>query len=217
MKRERPTSVLVIAILQFVFGGLGLFCLSCVGVFEAAGGNKMFTPQPQVQGQAKQPVDVANEMEEFVQKKHPHYTAEKYADIGVGMLLSLLMIVSGFGLLRLAPWGRSLAIFYAFLSLIHSVVSVAYTLTFTLPAMREFVDMRRPNLKAEEQAMLDLGVNGNYVGVFLTVIFSVFPIVVLIIMFRGNVKAAFAGDSARSRPASVDDYADESWGQGDQP
>jgi hypothetical protein len=103
MKRERPASVLVLAILQIVFGSLCFMLTTCGGVAQFAGGNKMFKPA-QAQGAPKD--DPEEKLEKLMEQKVPAYKAVQVAQLGLGILLSVALLVSGIGLLKLRPLQR---------------------------------------------------------------------------------------------------------------
>jgi hypothetical protein len=216
MKRERPTSVLVLAILQIVFGSLCFLLTTCGGAFQLASANKMFKPPP---GQGALKEDPEEKLEKLMEQKVPVYKSIQVAQLGLGLVLSVALVVSGIGLLKLRPWARTLALAYAVISILETICSIVYELLFAMPVLREFVagERARPGLKAEEKMVFDMmEIVGNF-AVFAPLIILIFPIVVLIILLRPNVRAAFSDLPRDPVPGEADDYADEGWPRGNEP
>ena len=88
---QAPTSVTVFGILNIVFGLLGLFgtAFSAVALFAAGGNNPFLVNQP------------------------PLVMTWMQFSIVLGGVASVVLLISGVGLLRLRPWGRTMAIGYA--------------------------------------------------------------------------------------------------------
>ena len=207
MRPNRPTSVLVIAILHFVFGGFGLVCAASTGAMQLAG-SKGFMAGMQ---DAKQ-VKAQEETEKALQEKLPHAKAVETAETGISLALSLMMIVSGIGLLKMAPWGRSLSIGYALVSILVKILGAVYAFTFTVPVMKELlpkqIAAQAGNQPGEQQAaemaqkFAEMALNLTPIIVLLTMIY---PAVVLVIMFRPKVTAAFRGEMPSPQ---IEDYYD---------
>jgi hypothetical protein len=215
MKRERPASVLVLAILQIVFGSLCFMLTTCGGVVQFAGGNKMFKPPP---GQGAPKDDPEEKLEKLMEQKVPAYKAVQVAQLGLGILLSVALLVSGIGLLKLRPWARTLALVYAVVSILETIGSIIYESLFTMPILKEFVagERARPGLTPDEKMGYDMmEMIGNF-AVFAPLIIVIFPIVVLIILLRPSVRAAFSDAPREPVPGEPEDYADGGWGRGDE-
>jgi hypothetical protein len=73
MKPKRPAVVLVFAILQLSFGGLGFLCMGCGGAMQLSGIQKQFQQFPQPGGRP----NLGLEMEEFLQRKKTFITKLK--------------------------------------------------------------------------------------------------------------------------------------------
>src|SRR5712692_7230804 len=101
MSSKRPTSVTVIAILHFIFGGLGI----CLALFQLSGAADSLS-QSVTPGRGQQQVS-AEALENYVQRKNPNYKFYQVGQTGFDLALSLLMIVSGVGVLRVQAWGRN--------------------------------------------------------------------------------------------------------------
>jgi hypothetical protein len=208
MQQNRPTSVTVIAILQFVFGGLGLLMGICGGGYQFAGGNKMFATAPQ----AAQNQQIQTQMEDFLKEKVPSAKPVQYATMALDLILCLIMIASGVGLLKLQPWGRMLAIVYAIFSILLKLFGAIYGFLFSIPAVTEFLE-KTPAQNPQEAMVFNVMKATLYVTPFLSLVFIVYPLIVLIIMMRPSIAAAFrAGpidDSFDDREESPGTYPDD--------
>jgi hypothetical protein len=191
--RNTPASITVIAILHFVFGGLGVLGGVCGGAMQIGGGGKMFNFGLSGQ-QAAQQQQLQEDMERAMESA-PGAQAVQYGTIGFDLIISLTMIVSAVGLLKMRPWGRHLSILYAMMSIGLKLFVVVYAVAFTIPALNNFLDSRPPSGQAEQMAftMIRVIVIGAPV---LQLLFMIYPIIVLIIMFRPGLAAAFRGEAA---------------------
>jgi hypothetical protein len=206
MTRQRPASILVIAILQFVFGGLGLLC----GLYTAAQlavGNQLFTfgantPQAQQQEQFQE------QLEKSMLEKDPYVKQVQYGTTGVELFLSLMMIASGIGLLKMQSWGRLLCLVYSVLSISLKVFTAVYTLLFTVPAIKEFAQSLAA--KGPQEAMMAKFIQFSaYAGVAWPSVTVVYPLVVLVIMLLPPTRAAFRGERVARPEEEPPDYRDE--------
>ena len=77
----------------------------------------------------------------------------------MGWVLSIAMIVSGLGLLKMQGWARALAILYAIVSLLHKIVVAVYTLAFLNPASQEALQQ----ISAEDRKALEVITNFAFV------------------------------------------------------
>ena len=195
--RQIPVVVTVIAVLHFVFGGLGLVGDLCAGGMLLAGGGNMFAGFGG--GQTPQQQQFQDEMQKATESG-PAYKVVQYGQIVLDLVVSLTMIISGIGLLQLRPWGRHLSIVYALLSIALKLFGVVYTLAFTLPAINEFLRSHQPS-GPEEQMFLSFMRIFSLFPPILGLVFMIYPIAVLVIMFRPSIAAAFRGEESESDPA----------------
>jgi hypothetical protein len=199
MAVNRPTMVLVVGILQIVFGAMGLMCDLVGGVTLATtGGTGQFnmggnTPQ------ARRQVEMQQHMERVREEKEPYYKQVAFANLGVSVTLSLMMLLSGIGLVRVEAWGRSLGIGYAVLSLLTKVLTVLYAAAFTVPAMQE-VARTLPRQTQEEQIMATTIGATSYIALGIPLLLAVYPAVILFLLCRPAVVEAFGEGAADARP-----------------
>jgi hypothetical protein len=200
MPPKRPVAVVVIAVFQVVFGLLSLasYAVTLAGLDKAiASAGQARTPaQPGLSI-----LDVENRLTEKVPSYAPVQQVLAWAETGV----SLLMIVSGAGLLLLQPWGRLLAVGYALLSIVVTVAYLAWYLTLVAPAVTAF-GKELAATGGEQAEAMGILVPVMYVGgPVLASLSVVYPIAVLVVLHRPRVRAAFAGEPV---PAEPEDYRD---------
>jgi hypothetical protein len=190
MPRKRPTAVLVVAILGLIGGSLDLL-VTLFTAFQLAGGTTGFAmPGAAQPGGAKGPQELANRMTKQLEEAVPAQKIITPVTLGVSLVLDLLLLAGGIGLLNMKRWGRSAYLVYAPLSIISRLFGVVFELVFVVPAMSAIVQQevqRDPNLRAIGSVM-EMGL---VVGLLLGSLFIAFPIVVLIILLRPSIAAAF--------------------------
>jgi hypothetical protein len=186
MQRRRPTSVLVIAIFQLVFGGLGMVCGACALVGAAAGDGQQF----QMPGAPKDPDQ--EKLEKLIQQvEDKDVPGKKAFDIGdqvVNWVLAIALIASGIGLLKMQSWARALAIIYAIVSVLEKIVGLIYTFAFINPALREALQQMPAEDRTKVEPFVTLGIVGGPVILF---VMMIYPVIVLIVMLLPSVARAF--------------------------
>jgi hypothetical protein len=210
MRRHRPTSVLVVAILHLVGGGLSLlFGLCGLGRQVVSQGNPvMFQRGPQGPEQKKRLQEFQKALQAHLDRELPYNRTVKYINTGNSYLLDVMLISAGIGLLYLQPWARTLSLVYAVLSLLAKVITIG-TVSVTWPVLSAFVERQArgdPNLTRISLAMQITEV----IMIGLLVIVAIYPIAVLIVLTRPSVKAAFK----RKRAPAIDSEAEERWEEG---
>ena len=197
MPKPRPALVTVVAVLHFVFGGLGLLCQTTNGILQVSGvGEKfstMFQPASNVQAdpQMKKQMEMQEKMQKAI-KDVPGAQAKLWADLGQDTVLSACLIVAGIGLLQMRPWGRTLSLFYAVLSILYKIGSIVYAAVYLLPAMQAL----GKELSGDDPVSKFMGFTmqfSPYVGMGMLVGQMIYPIFVLIAMLVPSVVAAFRG------------------------
>ena len=141
MPKPRPALVTVVAVLHFVFGGLGLLCQTTNGILQVSGAaekfSTMFQPSSNVQAdpQMKKQMEMQEKMQKAI-KDVPGAQAKLWADLVQDTLLSICLIVAGVGLLQMRSWARILSLLYAVLSILYKIGSIVYAALYFLPAMQ---------------------------------------------------------------------------------
>jgi hypothetical protein len=192
--RKPPTAVYVLAILHLVGGGLGLLGALGTGAMLAVSVSKMAAGPPPALGQPiKDPNQLTADMMRYVDAHVPGYKAEIFAAVALDLVLSILLLAAGVGLLNMRPWARTLSLVYAPLSIAYHLFGLVYGLIFVMPVTREFLQAAAQKNPQLGPAVMG-GEVGGYMGVFVGAAVIIYPIVVLVIMLRPSIAAAFRGE-----------------------
>ena len=105
----------------------------------------------------------------------------------IGFLASLVLIVSGIGLLYMRTWGRNLSIAYSIYAIIGSVVGVVIQWMFVMQPMLDRIGAPEDSAAAG----VLVGAVGSIIG---TCIGLLYPVILWYFMTRPHVVAAFSGE-----------------------
>lgn len=170
----RPASVMVFGILNLVLGALGI----CGNAFGAIA---LFV---------KFPAQGPNPMLELMQTSTA-YRAMTIVLLGLGLIGTIMLIISGVGLLKFKPYGRSLAVVYGFYTIATVIIgTVVNTFVVTMPMWAKLESMPPGPEKAGLIAGLVSGVVGSCFG-------FIYPCLLLFFMTRKNVVDALRADGAK--------------------
>ena len=200
MPQKRPLAVVVIAVLQLVFGvpALGNYALSLAGADQAVASLGQVNPSGQ---QRLTLLDVEKHLQENV----PGYAAVQRGGDGVETVVALSMIASGIGLLLFRPWGRVLALVYAVVSIVITVAYLGWYLAAVAPAVVAFGREIAATGGQDAQAM-GAAIPVLYIGApILMSLSAAYPVAVLVVLLRRPVRAAFRGEAVAEGP---EDYRD---------
>jgi len=205
MQSKRPTSVLVIAIFHFVLGGLGLLG----GLFGLASNVFVYaqssTPAPAPA--ATRPVGPAGitvaAQNQFLNARLPYWKEIGLVFNLLDFAISVLMIVAGVGLVQMKPWGRTCSFVYGGVSIVSQIGRLIFTVGFFLPAMSDFYDSLASPGAGLPPGFTNIMKYALIGGVAVSLLGFVYPIVVLIVLSRRSVRAAFSG-----APTGAEDEAD---------
>jgi hypothetical protein len=184
----KPASITVIAVLQLVFGGIGIFLDICGGVMALSGAQNWMMPTatgPNAANMKRMQEDIQKTMDSV-----PASHAVQIGNFGADFAISIIMIMSGVGLLRLRPWGRLLSIVYAVASIALKIFGAVYAMAFTIPAINGYLNSHNATAPEEQFAFSIMRMTAILPLIF-QLVFMIYPIIVLIIMFRPAVAAAF--------------------------
>jgi hypothetical protein len=170
MGPQASGGVKAIGIISIVLGALCSICV-CVGVMMSLG------PQPQPQPQPTPGLQAFQDDSQVIVKKIQPIGIP--ASI-VNEIMSLFLIITGIGTLKLARWGRTMGMIYAGLEIGRALILAIVYAMMLLPI--------RSQLTSGGGTALLFGV------IFLGPVFSsIYPLVLLYFYTRPNVKAQFAG------------------------
>ncbi len=163
---QRPISVLVLGILNIVLGGLGILSLLLMIPLQrlsqhAAAGNPVLK----------------------LMQENANYALFMKVSMLLGIIASVVLLLAGVGLLQVKPWARYLSIGYAVYGIIAAIVGAVANVVFLSPLVEQ---ASRMPMNAERGAMIGSMVGGTIGGC----VSVVYPVILLIFMFRANVKAA---------------------------
>lgn len=205
MNRERPTAVLVMAILNFVMGGLGLLVFLCCGL-----GTLLFTSlmldfvskaaPPPTQG-GPNPADLTKVFDQI-----PGY----YAVMGTHSVLCaglcVVVIVGGMGLLQMQNWGRYSSVAASVLFIILSLINLIYTVAIVQPGVERWQRDFAAKMGAGPMPVSSASSTMNIVmAIFGFLLYIAYPVALIVVMFLPHVSAAFAGTAP---PGGAPDYDD---------
>jgi hypothetical protein len=164
----RPTSLLVLGILNIVFGVLGL-------CGTAASSAMFFVEMPQDPGMPNPALELI--------RSDSTYRLIMQTMIVLGCLASLALLVGGIGLLLVKAWGRTLSIGYAWYAIVAVVAGLLVNWLYLLQPMLS---------QGEAGGLGQAAAIGGAVGGMISGCFSViYPVMLLIFMYRPAVRAAF--------------------------
>jgi hypothetical protein len=107
-------------------------------------------------------------------------------------LLTLLLCVAGFGLLKARAYGRTLSLFYAALSIFTKIYLAALAIIYIAPELQKFTASLQELVQEKDQSPMgeEMGLLNTVIN---TLLFCVYPILVLIFMNRKQVRDCLRG------------------------
>ncbi len=108
------------------------------------------------------------------------WTIYQPVSMGLGFVLSVLLVVCGIGLVQRREWGRKLALFYGFTQFVLAPVGAAVVLVVMLP----IVDQVQPGV---ERVSVIGGIIGGIIGALIGLTYAV---LLVIFMTRERTRAA---------------------------
>jgi hypothetical protein len=205
MTQNRPTAVLVIAILHFIVGGLGLLQSVCGGVLLLSGGMEMMA---KIGGpQAAHQIEVMEGL--------PYYKFYMVGNLVVDLVFDMMLLAAGFGLLRMRAWAHKLSIAYAVTSILHKVIIAIYTFSYLL-AIYDHLPPFAANQPGTQEVQRMVAVMQKAVAGATPFITMIYPLAVLVIMLWPAVRSAFGGGvSPPPMNEAIEQIEeDDRWGRG---
>jgi hypothetical protein len=206
MPRKRPAAVTTLGVLNIVFGSLGLVGSLCCGTVFGIVYSAARTPTPGGLNLAEELLNVRP------------FVTYSIMQMLFSVLLSLLMLISGIGLLTVQNWGRILALITSTLTIFLSFAALIYLFVFVNPALEEYQRWANQRINQWEQARFGRGFvmrptpppMGDPVLVTISSVFNAvlnvgYSVVVIIVLLLPHVSATFSGRSPREEFAPDDD------------
>lgn len=162
---QRPISIIVFGILNFVFAGLGVIGL--IASFSVLG----------------LPADSSNPIIQFIHES-PRYAVWLKICVALGVVNCALLLAAGFGLLSLRPWARFLSIVYGIYAIAFCLGGMLVNLIFMVQPMLGQAPQQRA---FETVAAIGGPISGTIGGFF----WLIYPIVLLAFMLRPDMVAVF--------------------------
>jgi len=160
----KPTAATVFGILNIIFGVLGL----CGLIFSAA---ILFVPND---------MQANNYVFEIMQESAGYRTFLLVSSV-IGVIFTIILIVSGIGLLAVKPYGRTLAIAYGVYAIIGGIAG----------AIGNYIFLIQPLMDQAASSPQQTGaIGGAFGGMIGGCIGLIYPIVLLIFMFNRKFIAA---------------------------
>ena len=212
MPRQRTTPILVLAILHLVGGGLGLLLslCGCGGLLLSGAMGSVQQPTSAVRPSQVAPPPNAGQITQYYKDNVPGYSAFTFGSLGFGILLDGLLIAAGVGLLSVRPWARWLSLIYAPLSILYHIATFFYQLLLVMPATDKLFSQNPALVGMSSILSVSSGI-----GLFVGLLFTIYPITVIIILLLPSTAATFAG--ATSIPVAdalqEDPDEDDPWRQ----
>ncbi len=163
---NRPTSVTVFGVLNLVFGVLGLcgvgFALVSLGM-NAPGTNPVYD----------------------LMRASPILLYWTYASSVLGAIFTVILIVSGIGLLMDKGWGRLLGLAYAGFTILFGLLGLVVNAVFLFPGLLELADSSSPEVMGGAIGGMVGGFAGGCLGL-------IYPVVLIVFMTRKAIVEHFA-------------------------
>jgi hypothetical protein len=230
--QQRPAPVTVVGYLNLVFGIFSLLCYSCLGimilVLVAFFNNDAINTDPKLR-EMKEVKELLEVTIDSHRRNIPFFMEVTIGQAVFDIVMSLVLLISGIGLLRLRGWARQMCLVYAILSIVVRLGGMVYGIAVVQPAtpqvekeIEDFIIAKGiPAGKQKGNPMANNPIVGNLTSVFGTAFSLTYPVVVLVLMLLPNVVAAFnrpPGPPPSGPPPGYDTGADDEYfGYGGRP
>jgi hypothetical protein len=203
MLQKRPGSVLTIAILHLIGGGLGLLIGICAGLGLLVQGTFMKSLA------SADPQNVGLRLQAYMAQRLPFTNAVGYGEVVINLVLSVMLLTAGIGLLSMRNWARILSLVYAVMSILHKLFAFGFFVFVSWPVVSEFLEAEARTAPAQGSVATQLVIAKASAigGAIFNAIFIVYPIVVLFVLLKRSVRLAFTEQPSRDR-ADEDDHDD---------
>jgi hypothetical protein len=191
---NRPVAVLVMAILNLVFGGLALCCCGCgaLGLLAMPSFADKFP---------KEPPNIAFDL----LLEAPGFRTLNIGSLLVGCVLAFVLIVASLGLLGMKPWARILCIVWAGVQIVVQAAEFLVSVFYVNPMIKEWQadwyarhNIAPPSTSSLAESAMTALPNFVVLG---------HAVALIIVIFLPSVTAAFSG-STSAHPPEAEDYYD---------
>jgi hypothetical protein len=202
-RQKKPAVITVFGILNIIFGAIALLIVVCGGVATFA------IAQVNMPGPGNPPNPI-KDMLEYMDKHAPLYTPYLIGEIIIGLIMAIILVVSGIGLLKVRPWARWLSIGYAAVRLVLILVGLVLAIMIFNPVLADWqADYNKRTVPAGNPPppSFSSGAMNDVAAAFGSILSAAYSIALLAVMFLPQVRAAFA--RAASPESDDDRFADE--------
>ena len=202
MKKKRPTGVTIFAILNIVFGALGLIGGMC-GI-----ANQLARPMLQnMQAQAAGPGKAAPpDVQRLLEDKIPYYGALERTQLAVGLVASAVLLVAGIALLRMSAAGRWVCIAYGLVRIPLAIAEGVWSILVLGPVMDDVMKEATAGVELPSGFGNSLTIVLTGVSVVLAVGYSLAMLIYMLL--PGTARAFAAGVQDTEPPANDQEYYD---------
>lgn len=176
--KPRPTSITVLGILNIVFGAMGVLgmCFATLPFWLLASNGPSMPPNPVLD----------------IMRESQGYRIFLIVSIALGIVAAIALLSAGIGLLKMRPWGRQLSIVYGVYAIFSAIAGVVANSVWVFgPLMQKAAGSSGPEAAGAMGGMLG-GTVGGCFGL-------IYPIVLLVFMFRPNVVESLRSNSVEER------------------
>lgn len=200
---QRPAPVIIVAVLNFLFGGMGLFGSFC-GAFAVLVMPALLQSLPAPPAGQPGPKDLAAVFDSI-----PGYYPFMIGSLLLSLVMSVVLIAAGVGLLQMRSWGRTATLVFAVYTVLSTAAGLVYSITYVNPAMEKWVAQIQAKAGPGAPPPNPAGNIGGVVGGIVGALFNFgFAILVFVLLNLPDVRRAFA---RASLPPGPDEDVGEGW------
>jgi hypothetical protein len=198
MRQKRPGSVLTIAVLHLIGGGIGLIIVICAGVGLLLQGTMMKSLA------SANPQDLSIRLQKHLEQQLPANAALQYLGIFVELVLSVMLLAAGIGLLSMRNWARILSLVYAVFSILYKLFALGLFIFVTWPVIGAFLDAEAKAAPAGPAGttittQITIAKAAAIGGVIFNAALITYPIVVLFVLLNPSVRRTFSEEPGEDR------------------
>jgi hypothetical protein len=214
--------------MAIIYGSLVTLCGICGVVFMAASGTMEMPGNDPAAAQLQKKMQEA--VQEALLRDAPGYQAIQIVGPITSLGAALALLVGGIGLMGMRRWARTLALVCCLIAIANTLFQTAYQIAYVLPITRQVIDVDLPAAlppgggPQADQVLKFAQIMQDIVAVAmvaLNVILVIYLLVIIFLLRKRHVRAAFAaqeiGGSAE-RPLDEerrwgDDEDSQDWNQ----